>query len=151
MTENNPLSELNTDPQREHIIFDERIDYEGIAYFAHGDYAAGEPITLATAQTLLDEGYVAPDMGQNAGPGAQTLLSTAKAYDTRTNEAVHVCLCGYIIPEHRPDSRVTFTTLRLESPEEAIPEDVQTDIRAEFEYPPNELSTTDSVVRCWWD
>ncbi len=146
-----PYADLNTDPEREHIIFGERIDYDGIAYFADGEYAIGEPISPATAQTLLNEGYVPAGIGQNAGPDARTLVSAARSYDARTSEDVTASLCGYIIPEHRPDARVTFTTLRLESADEAIPEDVQTDIKTEFEHRPDELQTTDAVVRCWWD
>jgi hypothetical protein len=151
MTDNNPYGGLNTDRRREKIIFGEHIDYDGIAYFAHGDYAVGDPIPPATAQTLLDERYVVPDIGQNAGPGAETLVSAARSYDRRTSEDVEAYLCGYVIPEPRPDARVTFTTLRLESAEEAIPEDVQTDVKTEFEYRPDELCTTNNVVRCWWD
>jgi len=151
MTENNPFAELNTDDERYRIIFGEQIDYDGAAYFAAGENPTGDPISPETAQLLIDEGYVAPDVGQNRAPTARELVETARAYDARTTSDVHAALCGYVIPARRPDARVMFTTVRLESPGGFIPEDVQTDIRTEFERGPDELYTTDTVVRCWWD
>jgi len=146
-----PYADLNTDAERERIIFGERIEFDGVALFADGDYPTGDPITPATAERLLNEGYVPPDIGQNRAPTARSLLATAQTYDSRTSEDVSAFLCGYVVPEHRHDARVTFTTLRLESAAEAIPEDVQTDIKTEFEHRPDELHITDAVVRCWWD
>jgi len=151
MTENNPFAELNTDDERYRIIFGEQIDYDGAAYFAAGENPTGDPINTETAQVLIDEGYVAPDVGQNRAPTARELVETARAYDARTTRDVHAALCGYVIPARRPDARVMFTTVRLDSPGGFIPEDVQTDIRTEFERGPDELYTTDTVVRCWWD
>jgi hypothetical protein len=151
MTENNPFTELNTDDERERIIFGERIDYDGAAYFSGDEYATGDPISTETAQVLIDEHYVAPESSQNRAPTARELVETARAYDARTSGDVHASLCGYVIPARRPDARVMFTTVRLESRGGFIPEDVQTDIRTEFERGPDELYTTDTVVRCWWD
>jgi hypothetical protein len=151
MTENNPFAELNTDDERERIIFGERIDYDGAAYFAADEFATGDPINTGTAQVLIDENYVAPESSQNRAPTARELVETARAYDARTSDDVHAALCGYVIPARRPDARVMFTTFRLESHGGFIPEDVQTDIRTEFEPGPDELYTTDTVVRCWWD
>jgi hypothetical protein len=151
MTDTNPFRDLNTDPERELIIFGEKIDVEKIAYFTADDFATGDPIAPETAQTLLDRGYVLPDGRQNDGPTARRLLDTARSYDDRTGAGVAAFVCGYVIPAARPDARVTFTTLRLESDGDPIPEDIQTAVRNEFERGPDELSTTDTVVRAWWD
>jgi hypothetical protein len=151
MTDNNPFAVLNTDRRREEIIFGEAVGIERKARFAADEYAPGDPISPTTAQTLLNEGYVAPDIGQNRAPSARSLLETARSYDERTSEDIEAYLCGYVIPEPRPDARVMFTTLRLESANRDIPESIKADIRSAFTSRPDELYTTDSVVRCWWD
>ncbi len=103
--------------EREQLLFGEVVDPRAIAYFAAGDYAHGDPITVETATTLLDRGYVEPTARPLSGPTAAKLVELTRTYDEKTPASVDARICGYFTPAGplRPDARIIFNTFRLES------------------------------------
>jgi hypothetical protein len=148
--------ELNTDTERLQIIFGDDTELEQTQRFAAGEnrlHVKGNPIGPATAEALIEGGFVAPDRSHNDAPTAQTLVDIANRYESRTPPTVHAWIAGYVTPARRDDARVMFDTIHLASRDGDVTEEVQEDFLGEFtgRQRPNERHKDASGCYAWWD
>jgi len=164
--------ELN--PQR--LIFGREIDEDdGVSHFARGNYSLADPITVEDADLLMRNRCLDPDIRQNRGPPANVLVARAGSLERlpashEDTGGVSVGLIGYVVPDHRPDSRITLNGIVATPTDDGgvIPErvkyefellgDLQTALDDETEPqtgtlfdPADELTTDDTLCRVWWD
>lgn len=150
--------EARVDPGREGLVAGGPVDWDdrGILRFAGGPYADADPVDADTARLLIDMGYAPAESTQNRSPTMDALVAVgrrlAETYDVR------VRFDGYVIPPHRDDARVTFTTVRLEADEiavqageeAAIPEACQIAFEQAFGGA-DEFRADPAVCTAWWD
>lgn len=171
------MTDTNTDDLNPHrLIFGREIDEDdGVSHFARGDYSLGDPITPEDADILMQSGYLLPDMRQNGGPPANILCvragSLQRLVDSHEDmDTVSVRLTGYVVPEHRPDARITLNGMIATPVEDggvisdhvkrefellgdrqtALDEETETQTGSLFD-PADELTTNDTLCRVWWD
>ena len=172
------MIDTNIDEVNPHrLIFGREIDGEdeGVCHFARGDHALGDPITPEDADILIQRGYLLPDMRQNNGPAANVLCARAGIIprfvaNREGIDNVSIRLTGYVVPDHRPDSRITLNGMVATPVDDdgVIPDHVkhefellgdrQTALDAERETQAgvlfdtaDELTTDDTLCRVWWD
>lgn len=150
------FSHIDTGTERLEIIFGDDTELERLQRFKSGEnrlHVKGDPITPATAATLIDGGYVDPEDRQNDAPTAQSLVDTAREYENRTPPSVDAQLAGYVVPASRSDARITFDEIRLESDSGDIGDDIQTEFLGEFDgrNRPDDSRQDTTVCYAWWD
>jgi hypothetical protein len=102
------MTDAEIHPER--LIFGcELPDGAGVTYFDTDDSSRGDPIRAEDAHRLMKSGHLAPDERQNDGPPANVLATHAGLLDRMG--AASVRIIGYVVPEPRPDARITLTGL----------------------------------------
>ena len=102
------MSDDEIHPER--LIFGHELPADaGVSHFAARPSARGEPIRSEDAGRLMEAGHLDPNERQNNGPPANSLMSYAGMLDRLTGPPVR--LVGYVVPEPRPDARITLTGL----------------------------------------
>jgi hypothetical protein len=175
------MSEPNTDTDGDEVnphrlIFGREIDEDdGVSHFARGDHNLGDPITPEDADILMQSGYLLPDMRQNDGPPANALCVRAGSVQRlvashEDMDNVSIRLIGYVVPDHRPDSRITLNGMVATPVEDdgvipdhvkhefellgdrqiALDDETETQTGSLFA-PADELTTDDTLCRVWWD
>ena len=162
----------------EELIFGREIDgeEEGVCHFARGDHNLGDPITAEDANLLIDRGYLAPQERQNDGPPASVLSTRAgvteklAASSPDLTDPVEFGLTGYVVPDHRPDARITLNGMvatpvedggvigdavklqfeALGDRQTALNDELETQAGVLFDTA-DELTTDDTLCRVWWD
>jgi hypothetical protein len=142
------------DSHREQIVFDTHIDWEdnrgGMERIGPLSDHMDSGIDADALAYLIEEGYVDPEGTQNRGPTMQTLLQfgddAIDAFDFITVE-----YRGYMISPKRPDSRVTITSITIETNDaHNIPQEVQSSFIDEFRKA-DEFEVGDEICHAWWD
>lgn len=146
--------DLRTDSGREQMIFGEQLDWQdvhGIARFGVGNYTQSGPITPDTAEQLIESGYMDPDTSQNFAPEHSKIVMTANRLQNQHPE-IEVLFGGYVIPERRPDARVSITSVRMHTNNgygESV-EDARETFAAVFGNA-DEYHEDGDMLYAWWD
>ncbi|WP_436936561.1 hypothetical protein [Halovenus marina] len=142
------------DRELEQIAFGKSINWEeeskyGTIFFGPEMTRTFPPMNVGTAETLLEKGYIDTEYSHNNAPNSARLVSWAgkvqheyKSYDLR------VGMIGYMVSPDRPDSRLAFTGVTIDSPTN-IPESLKREVGREFT--PDLIAVDDFNIEVRWD
>lgn len=143
--------DLETDDRREQLIFGEPIDWDAEDQNStelFGDYYDGTAIEVETARTLIEEGYVDPEFRQNYSPQFGEMVEWGEK--TEAEYDVTVSFEGYVISPHRPDARISFTTIVVDANEGDLERALIAELGETFG-DADEANIGEDHADFWWD
>jgi len=106
-----------------------------------------ESISVATLETLLEDGYIDPNERHNNAPTVAQFYNWGSYYDQADN--VTVAYRGYMIGPERPDTRISITEICVED-DSGIPDYIVEEFEATFDTA-EILCIGEELLTAWWD